>query len=332
MILIADSGATKTHWYFCHEPGDMVMVQTEGINAATMGRDKIHEIVLSAASKAASDVINGVEAIYFYGAGIVSSEASSVIRAELCLAFPSASLMEFHSDMTGAATALFGNGRGVAAIMGTGSNSCLYENGKIIRNIRPGGFILGDEGSGAALGREFLSDYFKELVPAELAAEFDEEFHVTYPEAVANIYKGDAPSRYLASFAKFIVSHKSHEYVAGLIERNLRNFIERALSRYGCTEAGVVGSLGYALQDELSALGREYGLNFVKFLSSPIHALAAWHTSRPTEQNTTISSRPTEQNTPMSSRPTEQNTPMSSRPSEQNTTMSSRPSEARGEI
>ena len=286
MILIADSGATKTHWYFCHRPGEMAMVQTEGINAATMGKDKIQKIVHSAASMVADELSSGVEAIYFYGAGIVSPEASSAIRDALSRAFPSASLVEFQSDMAGAATALFGNGRGVAAIMGTGSNSCLYENGKIIRNIRPGGFILGDEGSGAALGREFLSDYFKELVPSELAAEFDEEFHITYPEAVANIYKGDAPSRYLASFAKFIVSHKNHEYAARLIERNLRNFIERALSRYGCTEAGVVGSLGYALQDELTTLGTEYGLHFVKFLSTPIHALAEWHTYQPSELST----------------------------------------------
>ena len=109
--------------------------------------------------------------------------------------------VEFHSDIVAAARALWGDGSGVVAIMGTGSNSCLYEDGKVVRNIRPGGYVLGDEGSGVALGRAFLADYIKGLVPDEVAAEFDKEFGLDYAGIVRKVYKEQAASAFTSLYS-----------------------------------------------------------------------------------------------------------------------------------
>ncbi|MGM9736560.1 MAG: hypothetical protein ACI3ZL_09135 [Candidatus Cryptobacteroides sp.] len=279
MILIVDSGATKADWGFCdrNDIGNAITVRTEGINASTMSFEEILRIVNSASEKAGKEIGEKVEHIYFYGAGIVSQESVMPIHDALLYVFQKAYIIRFSSDLAGAALALFGKGKGVAAIIGTGSNSCLCENGMIVRNIRPGGFILGDEGSGATLGKMLLADYIKGLVPEDFARILDGQSEINYADAVSRIYKGEAPSRYLASFAKFIVEHKDNEYAASLIEKNLRSFIERSLCRYGCSEVGVVGSLGCACRDELIRLGAEYGLNFTKFLPSPLPSLFACH-------------------------------------------------------
>lgn len=217
--------------------------------------------------------------VYFYGAGLVSSQAEALLGSVIEMWCPF-SQVEFHTDMEAAARAVFGDGSGVVAIMGTGSNSCLWENGSIVRNIRPGGFILGDEGGGAALGRMFLSDYIKGLVPEGLASLFDREFGLDYPAIVKGVYKSEAPSRFVASFARFIYENRNDGYAAGLIERNIRDFIDRSLSRYGNHDVGIVGSFGYACREELETIGKEYGLEFVKFVKSPIDALVAYHLSK----------------------------------------------------
>lgn len=296
MIIVADSGATKTDWLFCDNTDkspattgrdiptttgrDIMSVKTHGINAATMSSDAILPIVDDLVAKAGTDVADKVESIYFYGAGCITEQQTAPLGKILGEKFRNIRHLEIESDMAGAAKALFGDGKGVTAILGTGSNSCLWENGRIVRNILPGGFILGDEGSGASLGKMFLADYFKDLVPERIREKANRIFDISYQDAVMKIYKGDTPSRYLASFARFIVENKSDEYAAELIERNIRNFIERSLARYGETKVGVVGSLGFACREELAAIGSEYGLEFVKFLASPIESLTDYHLAK----------------------------------------------------
>jgi N-acetylglucosamine kinase-like BadF-type ATPase len=196
--------------------------------------------------------------------------------------------IHFYSDILAAARALFGDGSGVVAIMGTGSNSCLYERGEIKKNIRPGGFILGDEGSGVWLGREFLSDYIKGLLPDDLEAEFVKEFGLDYTQIVRKVYKEQAASAFMASLAPFILSHNENEYVRGLLERCLDSFMRRSLSRYpsyasdadAAHKVGVVGSFGCACEDILREIGSRYDMEFVKFIKSPVDELVAYHKKR----------------------------------------------------
>lgn len=276
MQIIVDSGATKTAWRSVDSAGCVRKAHTAGMNPSCLHDDGCRAVV-----REAVPVLNpkgeGVDAVHFYGAGLVSEEAAAPIRSALEMWCPFAEI-SFHSDLLGAARALFGNGSGIAAIMGTGSNSCLYEKGKIVSNIRPGGFILGDEGSGAALGKALLSDFLKGMLPADIEAEFVAESGLDYPTIVRKVYRGPAASAFLASFAPFIMERTGHPYIQSLVSDCMDAFVRRSLSRYGNgIGVGVVGSLGCACEDILRERGRLYGLEFVKFIKSPIEELVGYH-------------------------------------------------------
>ena len=275
MVIIAESGATKTDWRSISDDGTVCALQTRGINPVTMGNELIREI-LSQAIPFLNPKGKTVRKVFFYGAGLVSHSASCEIAATLDIWCPFAEI-ECHSDLEAAAKSLFGDGKGVAAIIGTGSNSCLCEGGAVVRNIRPGGFILGDEGSGAALGKMFVSDYVKDLVPAQMKQAFDNAFGLDYSGIVSKVYKSDAPSGFLAEVGRFVFENSGNDYASGLLEANFRNFIERSLVRYECDEVGVVGSFGHACRDILEKLGKEYGLRFMKFVKAPIDELVNYH-------------------------------------------------------
>lgn len=275
MILVAESGATKTDWCSVAADGTSRRTRTKGLSPISLSYDGMKEIVGEAVP-----IVNpsgeSVSHVFFYGAGFVSEDLTAPLREILNLWCPFAQL-HFESDLTAAARALFGNGTGVVAIIGTGSNSCLWENGRVVRNIRPGGFILGDEGGGVSLGRMILSDYIKGLLPDAVAEAFDRKYGLDYSAIVAHVYKGEAPQRFLASFAEFAVEYIADEHMASIVMTNLRNFFERALSRYGCRTVGVVGALGMALRDQIIQVADEYGLEVVSFVPTPLEELVKYH-------------------------------------------------------
>lgn len=283
MLIIVESGATKTAWRAVGEDGSVREVQTEGLSPTCLDREHTQTIVRKAIPELNPEG-KTVETIHFYGAGLVSRESATPITEALEMWCPFASV-EYHSDILAAARGLWGNGSGVVAIMGTGSNSCLFENGEIVRNIRPGGYILGDEGSAVSLGRAFLADYIKGLVPEDISKEFDYEFGLDYNSIVRKVYKEQAASAFMASIAPFITQRFSHPYVQRLTEECLEGFIVRALSRYAETaqdkdaarRIGVVGSFGYACREILQSIGKKYGIDFVKFIKSPIDELTRYH-------------------------------------------------------
>lgn len=275
MVLIVESGATKTDWCALHEDGSVARYRTAGLNPMVLGAEKMREIMASAVPAVNPDG-RTISKVFYYGAGMVSEEAAAPVLSALYPWCPFADI-EWGSDLVAAARALFGNDEGVAAILGTGSNSCLWSGGKVARNIRPGGYVLGDEGGGASIGRMLLADYIKGLVPADLAGMLEEEYRLDYSSVVTSVYRGEAPSGYLASFARFVVDNKDHGYAGGLLDNAFRSFIERSLSRYGCPRVGVVGSLGCACKDILEPLGKEYGLDFVRFVSAPADELIKFH-------------------------------------------------------
>ena len=277
MKIIVESGATKTDWRLITDDGQVRSASGPGLNPSVLDPGQIGRIVGAVIPQLNPDG-KSVDDIFFYGAGLVSDTAAAPLAEAFVMWCPFARV-EFHTDMLAAARALFGDGSGVVAIMGTGSNSCLYENGSVVRNIRPGGFILGDEGSGAALGKAFLSDYIKGLVPESLEKEFEEEFKLDYQNIVRKVYREPAPSAFLASFAPFLIAHDDEVYVDSLLEECVEAFVARSLSRYGkCGRAGVVGSFGYACAEYLRRAGARHGLEFTDFLKSPIEKLVEYHT------------------------------------------------------
>lgn len=283
MKIIVESGATKTAWRSVADDGAVIQVLTEGLSPTCLDSEYIGDIVRKAVP-ALNPEGKTVEEVVFYGAGLVSEDSCAPVRDCLEMWCPFAKV-EFHSDILAAARALFGDGSGVVAIMGTGSNSCLYENGRVVKNIRPGGYVLGDEGSGVALGRAFLSDLVKGLIPEHIEAEFAAQTGLDYSSIVRKVYKEKAASAFMASLAPFVLSHVRDPYIASMVEDCLESFVRRALSRYSgfaedavsARRVGVVGSFGCACEEMLRAIGRRHGLEFVCFLKSPIDQLVRYH-------------------------------------------------------
>lgn len=279
MKLIVESGATKTAWRAVLDNGEVRSAQTAGLSPTCLDPETIQSVIREAVP-ALNPEGKRISEVIVYGAGLVSPEATAPLAEAFGLWCPFAE-MEFHSDILAAARALFGDGSGIVAIMGTGSNSCLYESGCIVANIRPGGYVLGDEGSGVALGRAFLSDFVKDLVPEPVKGEFIRESGLDYPTIVRKVYKEQAASAFLASLAPFIMERKADPYVADVLKDCIDSFLRRSLSRYaessGTRQVGVVGSFGCACEDILRQEGSKYGLDFVRFIKSPIDELVKFH-------------------------------------------------------
>lgn len=286
MIIIVESGATKTDWCAVAADGSVIPVRTAGMNIATMPIEAIKAIINEAAPQLNP---NGekVTELHYYAAGLIIPEGEKIppvaknLDASLKEYFPDAE-MEYASDLLDAARAVCGHKPGIAAIMGTGSNSCLYDGKNIVKNVRSAGFILGDEGGGACLGKMFMADFLKGLVPEPVSGEFARDFQVDYFTVVQKVYKSDAPSKYLGEFAPWIMArYDSCDYVRDLVDRNFRNFIERALSQYDIRKypVGVVGGFGYAHQEKLRKVAAEYGIRFSEIIATPIEGLIKYHTS-----------------------------------------------------
>ncbi len=282
MIIVADSGATKTAWRSVDKDGVVRSVQTGGMSPTCLDAEHVQSLVRQAVPGLNPDGRN-VSSVFFYGAGLVSEAVAEPVRAALEMWCPFAQV-HFHSDLMAAARALFGDGDGVVAIMGTGSNSCLYSKGIIAEHINTGGFIIGDEGSASALGRNLIADYIKGLFPDDVKAVFEARYTLSYQDIVRKVYKEPGAAAFLGSFAPFVLENIDEPagYLRSLVEKNIDAFMRRALSRYrnesgAVRNVGVVGSFGCACEEHIRRIGGVYGLEFTKFLKSPIDELVKYH-------------------------------------------------------
>lgn len=271
MKAIADSGSTKCEWIF--GDGDRILrLRTAGINAVQQSPDAIRAVL------AELPPLDGVEELRFYGAGCGDSfpEASAVLRRELAARFGPGTAIGLGSDLLGAARALFGRGEGIACILGTGSNSCHCRGGEIVANVPPLGYVLGDEGSGAVLGRNLVNGIFKGMIP--LREEFLHTFALTYAGLIRRVYREPAANRFLASFAPFIRAHLDCAPVREMVVRSFGEFAARNLSGYpaGLPVAfvgGVAAHFEEPLREAMAATGREV----VRIVCSPAEELWKYH-------------------------------------------------------
>lgn len=271
MKAIADSGSTKCEWIF--GDGDRILrLRTAGINAVQQSPDAIRAVL------AELPPLDGVEELRFYGAGCGDSfpEASAVLRRELAARFGPGTAIGLGSDLLGAARALFGRGEGIACILGTGSNSCHCRGGEIVANVPPLGYVLGDEGSGAVLGRNLVNGIFKGAIP--LREEFLRTFALTHAGLIRRVYREPAANRFLASFAPFIRAHLDCAPVREMVVRSFGEFAARNLSGYpaGLPVAfvgGVAAHFEEPLREAMAAAGREV----VRIVCSPAEELWKYH-------------------------------------------------------
>lgn len=274
MRIIVESGATKSDWRAVGKNGRVeASMQRPGMSLSAMSSEAVRD-ELAAAWAELSAGIPSANSFELYLAGIVTEDTRSVLTDAIS-SLTGACNIDIQDDMMAAARALFGCRPGIAAILGTGSNVCFYDGSRVHREVYAGGFILGDEGSAAVLGRNFISDLIKGLVPAEIVAELAADRDVSYPEIVRRVYRETAPSAYLGSFAPFILSHIDHPYVKALVEANFNAFLERSVSHYDTASypLGIVGSFGYACRDIITSLARAKGITISQFLKSPIDGL-----------------------------------------------------------
>ena len=282
MKLICESGATKADWRVIKaggagEPVQIARALTGGTNVSHMERGIIEDIISVAAGKLPA---GSYESVHFYTAGVLSDDILAWL--EPCLKESFAALeVEIQTDLVAAARAACGHAPGIAAIMGTGSNSCLFDGKAIVKQVKSGGYILGDEGSASVIGKLFISDYIKGLVPSEIAEEFDAEYPgMDYPTVVANVYHPvGSPSAWLGSFCPFIISHYGHPYVKALVDGSLQAFIDRCLKQYDVSEyqVGIVGGFALAIKDILLPLMENNGISVRAIIPAPIDELVKYH-------------------------------------------------------
>ena len=278
VIILVESGATKSDWRVVDSTGTAVrQFLRPGMNVSTMKMDAILATISDTFKEEGLDAL-GAGGFYLYTAGVVTDR----IREEIASHVQSISTIEdidVQDDLMGAARAVCGREPGIAAILGTGSNACFYDGVTIHRNVYSGGFILGDEGSGARLGKLFLSDFLKGFVPDNVAEDFSKEFDASYPAIVEGVYRSSSPSGYLGSLAPFILRHKDNDYVKGLISGNFEAFIDRMLSKYDISRypVGLVGGFAWAFQDILQPMLLDRGIRVSNILKSPAQGLCSYH-------------------------------------------------------
>lgn len=278
-LLIADSGSTKTSWLLITEKEEeSSSIQTTGINPFFRSAEDIYSELKTDLLPNVSDK---VDAIFFYGAGIINQERGKVIQDALQKLFPESSV-EMSSDFVGAARALFGNDAGITCIMGTGSGACLYDGNGIIARVPSLGFILGDECSGAFFGKKLLSDYFKNTMPLDVQNLFEQEFDFTESEVLRRVYKEERPNKYLAEFAPFLSKYIEKDYCHQLVMTSMGEFFERnviQLPEYSEFPIGFVGSVAWGFRMFINELAEEYGFDKPVILKDPIEMLKKFHTS-----------------------------------------------------
>lgn len=273
MKLIADSGSTKTDWCFVDGANVVCRVAGQGINPFLQDDEEIGRIV--AAGLSAAGVLAGsVGEVEFYGAGC-RDDKIPMLEALFRRLFANAAKIEVSSDMLGAARALFGTGEGIACILGTGANSCLYDGRRITANVPPLGYILGDEGSGAVLGRLFVNALFKGGLPESLRDKFLTESGLTLPAIINKVYREPMANRFLASLSMFIHDNLDDEGLENLVVDNFRNFFRRNVKLYGRSElpVGAVGSIAFYYSRQLERAAVLEGFELVKIVKSPMDEL-----------------------------------------------------------
>ena len=275
MQLIADSGSTKVDWRAIKEDGSVIEISTEGINPVFQTREQILEIFNT---KLVPVLGNGVKEIYFYGAGVVSPEVCGALSGYFKEVFPE-SVCYAASDVLAAARALCGHKPGIACILGTGSNSCMYDGKDIVKNVRAGGFILGDEASGGYLGKRLISDFIKGLLPKEIEEVFVERYGLDYMAIVQKVYIESLPSRFLASFSPFLNEFKEHPYIHNLLRSSFDEFFKRNIVHYDYqnNDVNFVGSIAYYYRPIIEESAAAQGMKVGKIIKSPIDGLVEYH-------------------------------------------------------
>lgn len=275
MILIADSGSTKTDWCMLENGEPVLRFQTRGTNPFFQTEEEIRKEIETGLLPALKDYVPSV--VYFYGAGCAFPEKNEMIRRAINQYVPVS--VEVGSDLLAAARALCGDRPGIACIMGTGSNSCYYDGKEIVKNVSPLGFILGDEGSGAVLGKLLIGDVLKDQLPPALKEQFLAQYELTPALIMDRVYRQPFPNRFLAGFSPFILEHLDEPAIWELVTRSFLAFFTRNVKQYDYLELPVhlVGSVAWHYQDILKDIAFDLSICLGTIAQSPMEGLVRYY-------------------------------------------------------
>ncbi|MDR1682663.1 MAG: ATPase [Candidatus Symbiothrix sp.] len=276
MILIADSGSTKTKWVKIGSDSSIETCTTAGLNPFFTDENEFLRILEHQFSLSGT----GIEAIYFYGAGCIP-EKTGGIKKRLSSYFQINNI-SVDTDLMAAARSLCGRSAGLVGILGTGSNSCYYDGTKIAVQVPALGYVLGDEGSGAALGKQLLADIFKKQLPQNIIADFHEQYALNQSDVIEKVYRQPFPNRFLAQFTPFIVEHLSEPAIMDLVDRSFSVFVQRNLLQYPFIQQLPIhftGSVAYYLKSCLENVLQNFHLKAGNITSDPMEGLIHYHTT-----------------------------------------------------
>ncbi len=278
MILIADSGSTKAHWCLIAANGHTSEYYTDGVNPLYQTVEQMRAVLSNQLlPQMAKQLWAGtITRVFFYGAGC-TPEKSPLAKQAIEAVFRKAEA-EVVSDMLGAARGVLGTEQGVACILGTGSNSCFYDGSAIVWGVPALGFILGDEGSGAVLGRRLVSDLLKNQLGEDLKQKFLSQYALTQADIIEHVYRQPMPNRWLAQFARFAAENKEDKRIYTLVYDHFASFVERNVLQYDAIlPIGFVGSIAYYFRPILEQVLLDHGLQAKQILQDPIPGLIAYH-------------------------------------------------------
>jgi N-acetylglucosamine kinase-like BadF-type ATPase len=278
-MLIADSGSTKCEWCLIRE-GKKKIIETQGASPYFLNEDQLVDLMQS-------ELLPGLKKeqpaeIFFYGTGCAAAANRALVRRALKKVFPRAAI-EVNHDLTGTGRALCGKNRGIVAILGTGSNSGYYNGKRIVKNSPGLGYVLGDEGSGACLGRKVLQYYLYGTFDEDLSSRFIHKYHTNAAEILDRVYKKPLPNRYIAGYAMFLVENRGHYMIENIIEDGLNDFFFNHLCKYPeiwKVPVHFVGSVAHGFKDVLKELCNTYKWELGKVLRKPMDGLIAYHKSK----------------------------------------------------
>lgn len=275
-LLIADSGSTKTDWLLVAPDGTHTELHTYGINPARDTRVYIYNVLYHQLLTQLPETI-ALQAVYFYGAGCLEP-FSQTVRSIIQELLPECTV-EVESDLLGAARALCGHEPGIACILGTGSNSCLYDGKRIVAHTPPLGYILGDEGSGSFLGKTLLNGLFKGVLPEALMQDFCDSYNMTLPDIIEHVYRQPSANAFLASFMPFIAERRDIPEIHDMLLWAFQQFIARNIVIYGHKEMPLhcVGGIAHQFSQEITEAAALYGMQIGRILRRPIEDIAQYH-------------------------------------------------------
>lgn len=276
--LIADSGSTKCTWCLINNTKKTIYT-TVGLNPYFMNKE---DIINTVQTTVASKIKTPIQAVYFYGTGLGNSDNITLVKKSLHFVFPTAKI-EIQTDLVAAARSLLQYNKGIACILGTGSNSGYYNGKKIIKNSPALGYVLGDEGSGAYLGKKVIQYYLYNTFDDEMMMAFEAKFKVTKQEILNNVYKQPFANKYLAAFTIFLAENRGHYMIENIIEDGLHDFVFQHLYKYRESWLYPIcftGSVAFAFKDVLQQLCGQYELQLGTIAKEPMQGLIKYHSNK----------------------------------------------------